>query len=331
MLVLLFRPVNESDLEEWLQELGIAALSWTPLAGDVSLRRYYRIDRQNAPSLLAAYYPESLRETMTRFAAAAALLASAGVRVPEIHQSDVRHGWMLLEDLGSATLFELGERSAERKAACFAGAVASATRIAGLDRTAVVGLGSPPLDAGLLRRELEPTLELLFDPAGLARRPVERRDLLSALGELCDRLAADPLVPCHRDFMSRNLVPLSTGIAVIDFQDLRLGPPAYDLASLLNDSYFPDRDSENALLPDAWRTGAALAQYERAVVQRTLKAAGTFARFAARGNPRHLPLIAPTLARALPHLERLEETQAVFRSLRSWWSSDLVVGAHLLE
>jgi hypothetical protein len=74
---------------------------------------------------------------------------------------------------------------------------------------------------------------------------------------------------------------------------------------------FPIR-ARSGLLPPRWRGPRLRGQYSRAVVQRTLKAGGTFARFAAQGNPRHLPLIAPTLRRAARHLARLPETAEVF-------------------
>jgi hypothetical protein len=318
--------VITADLRAWLAELGCGVRACTALAGDLSQRRYFRIVRDDGSRLLAAYYPESLRPAMARFQAARALLAGAGVRVPEIRESSSARGWMLVEDLGDATLFECAGLPQERSTALFLAAARSAGRIAGLELEAVVRLGNPPLDGIALRRELEPTCEFLLDPRGLARLPGERRDLLAALDELCSRLAEDPLVPCHRDYMARNLIPLADTVAVIDFQDLRLGPPAYDLASLLNDSFFPDRALEAAILPERWRSPAARAQYSRAVVQRTLKAGGTFARFAAAGNARHLPLIAPTLARAVPHLELLPETAGAFRPLRGWWSSQLATG-----
>ena len=41
----------------------------------------------------------------------------------------------------------------------------------------------------------------------------------------------------HRDFQSRNLIVKDGRIRVLDFQGGRLGPLAYDLASLLNDPY----------------------------------------------------------------------------------------------
>ncbi len=41
----------------------------------------------------------------------------------------------------------------------------------------------------------------------------------------------------YRDFQSRNMMVWSGGIGLIDFQAARLGPPQYDLASLLIDPY----------------------------------------------------------------------------------------------
>lgn len=325
MLVLLFGAVTTADLDGFLDDSGLGARSLTPLAGDLSQRRYFRIVLEDGGRLLAAHYPENLRPAMTRFAAARSLLADAGVRVPEIRRWSTGRGWMLVEDLGPETLFE-SRCPPERQTALYLAAVESAGRIAGLNAQEVERLGSPALDGLALRRELEPTVEFLLDPGGLAQLPGERRELLAALDELCARLGGGPLVPCHRDYMARNLVPVGDAVAVIDFQDLRLGPPAYDLASLLNDSFFPAPTLEEALLPQCWLAPEAREQYSRAVVQRALKAGGTFARFAARGNARHLPLVASTLARAVRHLEILPETAPVFAALRDWWTSKLARG-----
>lgn len=320
-----------AELERFLRDAGYDFRDVAALPGDLSQRLYFRVGLESGTSLLAAHYPADLRASMARFEAARSLLAGAGVRVPEIRLSRRESGWMLIEDLGPETLYEASGDSTAAREARFLSAIEVAGRIAGLDSTLVAALGNPPLDGAALRRELDPTFEFLLDVRGLAELPRERRELLLALDELCARLAGDPLVPCHRDFMSRNLIPITGGIAdgaadgvaVIDFQDLRLGPPAYDLASLLNDSYFPVPALEEKLLPARWRTGLAHEQYSRAVVQRTLKAAGTFARFAARGKPRHLPLVGPTVARAARHLEALPETARAFRALEGWWSSRL--------
>jgi aminoglycoside/choline kinase family phosphotransferase len=41
----------------------------------------------------------------------------------------------------------------------------------------------------------------------------------------------------HRDFQSRNIMVTEQGLGILDWQGARLGPPAYDLASLLIDPY----------------------------------------------------------------------------------------------
>ena len=54
---------------------------------------------------------------------------------------------------------------------------------------------------------------------------------------IADELAGEPRVLCHRDYHSRNLMLHDRRLYIIDFQDARMGPDTYDLASLLRDSY----------------------------------------------------------------------------------------------
>ena len=61
--------------------------------------------------------------------------------------------------------------------------------------------------------------------------------------------------------------------------------------------------------------------YHRAATQRTLKAIGTFAAFALRGSARHLPLVGPTLRRALVHMARVPETGDLVPELASRWGA----------
>src|SRR5690606_16583196 len=109
-------------------------------------------------------------------------------------------------------------------------------------------------------------------------------------------------------------------LAVLDHQDLRLGPSAYDAASLFNDSLYPDEERVRVILGEAlW----ASAGYHAAVVQRALKIVGTFASFARRGHPRHLPLVAPSLRRALAHLAAMPEHARLAAVLERRWAAAL--------
>lgn len=306
-------------LPDWLREHRFAVRAVEPLAGDVSPRRYARVHLAGG-SAVAALYPPEVASACGRFLRASELLVARGVPVPRILAADCEAGWMLVEDLGPATLYEFAERPWPELEPALAAGVDLLPRIASADREAVAAL-NPPLDAALLARELRQTRELLLEPLGLERDPGLARAVDEALAALCAALGGGTLVPCHRDLMPRNVVPRgpwpSTDLAVLDHQDLRLGPATYDLASWLNDSLFAPPDVEQRLLARAGLDD--LEGYRRAVVQRALKATGTYLSFARRGARRHLPLVAPTLARAARHLPALPETSPTAARLAALW------------
>jgi len=321
-----------ADLGAWLETLGRPPIAVPePLPGDVSLRRYVRVVLAGGEAAIAAFYPPEIRAAQARFDAAAELLERVAVRVPRRLATDAERGWSLVEDLGPRTLYDERGVGWDRLERVLEEAVEIAGRIATIPTAAAESLGCPPLDRELLRRELRQTESLVLDPAGAIADAEERAELASALDTLCERLAREPVCSCHRDLMARNLVPTAAGLGVLDFQDLRLGPAAYDLASLLNDSLFPPADVEARLLERA--TGSARPDdgYRRAVAQRALKATGTFAAFAARGSDRHLGLIPETLGRATVHLLALPETGSVWRRLLRRSGSALGVPERLLH
>lgn len=309
-------PADEG-LGEWLAGARFEVRETRPLAGDVSPRRYARLTAMDGSTAILARYPAEVREACDRFARSTALLADAGVPVPRVLAAGCGRGWMLVQDLGERTLADLGDRPWSELAPYFEDAAAVAARIAALP-PAVVRELNPPLDGALMRRELLQTRELFLEPEGLVPPAA---DLDGALDRLCGELAAEPPVPCHRDYMARNLVPAGPGrVAVLDHQDLRLGPPAYDLASLLNDTLFPPADLERRLVAAAFPGDDGRRRYHRAAAQRTLKAVGTYAAFARRGSVRHLPLIAPTLRRFLRHFGNVPEGAPHAAGLERAWA-----------
>jgi aminoglycoside/choline kinase family phosphotransferase len=322
-------PVEPVELAAWLAAAGHEAAEIQPLPGDVSPRRYYRVlfrEGADATAILATYPPE-VRATCPRFLRTTGILRAAGVRVPRVLASDCEAGWMLVEDLGPDTLGDWGRgRPWSELAGYFEHARELADRIARLPTDGLAEL-NPPLGRELLARELAQTWELFLEPEGLVSDPALAADLRAALATLCATLGAEPPVPCHRDFMARNLMPLLSegdhGLTVLDHQDLRLGPPFYDLASLLNDTLFPPPEAEAALLRAALPAPADRARYHRAAAQRTLKAVGTYAKFARQGANRHLPLIAPTLARFVKHFSSIPEGESLAARLADAWSPAL--------
>jgi aminoglycoside/choline kinase family phosphotransferase len=271
-----------------------------------------------------------LRPVCRRFRVTTALLGEIGVPTPAVLAADCRRGLMLLEDLGERTLYEEPRREWSALAPLYQRAVSYVRRLQSLPRERVAAV-NPPLDSSLLQWELRKTWELALIPRGLVGPPAVADAFAAALVRLCDELGRpERLAPCHRDFMPRNLMRRAGGdrasageLVVLDHQDLRLGPPAYDLASLLNDSLFPppglEEELQRTLLPG--ETGAL--DYRRAVVQRTIKAVGNYCDFARRGFDRHIKLVVPTLARAWRWFAAVPELQPLVGELRPAWEAVL--------
>jgi aminoglycoside/choline kinase family phosphotransferase len=99
---------------------------------------------------------------------------------------------------------------------------------------------------------------------------------------------------------------------VIDFQDARMGPDTYDLASLLRDSYvdITDRELDGFLAYFLAVQGSAdpvafRRRFDLMAVQRNLKALGTFGyQAAARGNPIYIQYMPRTLRYVRDNFEK---------------------------
>jgi aminoglycoside/choline kinase family phosphotransferase len=126
--------------------------------------------------------------------------------------------------------------------------------------------------------------------------------------QIVEELAGEPRVLCHRDYHSRNLMLHDGNLYIIDFQDARMGPDTYDLASLLRDSYVDLTSSQVdeliAYFVVLTRGGSGSAEvssefrrrFDVMALQRNLKALGTFGyQTVTRGNPVYIQYIPRTL------------------------------------
>jgi aminoglycoside/choline kinase family phosphotransferase len=118
---------------------------------------------------------------------------------------------------------------------------------------------------------------------GARLHPLEEELFQQFYGWLCASLESVERVLCHRDFQSRNLMVTPHGLRVIDYQDARLGPVPYDLASLLRDSSL-DLDAdlvEEGIRYFLSRRGGLAEEefrddFSRVALQRNIKDLGTF-------------------------------------------------------
>ena len=250
-------------------------------------RRYFRLHLPEGRTAVGVVYPPEEDGSRRRWIAARALLGSA-VRVPEMIADD-GGGNQIVEDLGHADLAQLCAAAPHERAAWLARAADAAAAIAQLPDPGI----NPAFDAALLRRELDLAREAVFDT--LERRPLSapEREAHDAWADaLVREILEHPTALCHRDFHGNNLFPIGERIAVIDFQDVRIGPDSYDLASLLWErttlDWMDEAQAAAVIARFAARRGlepgAFAARLERVLLQRAWKVCGTFARAAVLGK-----------------------------------------------
>jgi aminoglycoside/choline kinase family phosphotransferase len=241
---------------------------------------------------------------------------------------DGARGVVLQEDLGDETLQALLKDASEaRLAELYREAV---DRIAQLQLRAAAGPQKAAcfriaFDIEKLSWELHYFLKHFVEGLRGADLTVEDRAVLSeAFHQLSQEIASWPRVLCHRDYHSRNLMAHGERLVWIDFQDARMGPASYDLASLLRDAYVdvPEELAED--LKERFRQQAApdeprevfRRRYDLMCVQRNLKTLGTFGFMATvRQNPVYLQYIPRTAAHARKNLARYPELERLWRTL----------------
>ena len=263
-----------------------------PLCGDGSDRKFFRIFR-GAGSLIGLISPRRAELPLTdendSYFLIGNHLRSKGLPVPRILHADTGRGRFLLEDAGDLHLQGFVQSRRPRLESIYAHVIRMLGALHGK-----AGEGFEPrfcFDAALYdpafvyERELEYFRKsFVIGCMGFETTPDELRPEFEAIAEEAG-VSGSSLV-FHRDFQSRNIMVHRAGLRLIDFQGMRFGPPAYDLASLLIDPYvkLPNRLQDRLLSAywssTGWRFGASrgdfLRKFEAVRLARNLQILGAY-------------------------------------------------------
>jgi aminoglycoside/choline kinase family phosphotransferase len=270
-----------------LRNLPKAPQTIERLAGDASTRAYYRAHYSDGSTAVLMLQPEPGRNLEASFLDVHGFLERLGLPVPKVYLHDPRAGLLVLEDLGNDLLeLVVGRSEDSRVRDLYIRAVELLIRMRRCTRGRESRCGAFRLafDQGKLMEELH--FFMTHFVRGLcALRPSRHAEVeLEAFFTMISAvLAAEPRIFSHRDFHSRNLILHRNRLVMIDFQDARVGPAQYDLASLLRDSYvsLPDElvsELLNYYAADFPQAHTARFRYIFDVMslQRNIKALGTF-------------------------------------------------------
>ena len=305
----LFRAFDWPDpvLAPALSRMGwpLAGTFVEPLGGkrgsDRSFLRLYW------PGVESAVYARhgGVRAENDRYAGHAAVLREAGVPVPGVLADLPEARAIVMEDAGDLSLETLAafDPAAALDAYERLMPAVAAMHSEGAETARRRGIAlEPPLGMEVMRWE-----HGLFEEHLLRGRLCMDglpRDAAAELESVATKLASAPQALIHRDLQSSNVFIMQDGsVRLIDFQGMRYGPAAYDLASLLCDAYvtiLDDAARERLLARYArllpYDGPAAVALFPQAAVQRLVQALGAFGRLSGIGIARFAAFIPPAAA-----------------------------------
>ncbi|MDY6838998.1 MAG: sugar phosphate nucleotidyltransferase [Thermodesulfobacteriota bacterium] len=304
-------------------------LAWSNLKGDGSERRWYRVSRKETTLVLVDHGPPSGDNICEAdsFFAIGRHLHNRGVAVPRIYGYDRPSGLVALEDLGDLHLQTLILRTQAQEKV-----IASYSQV--LDLLVLMGVEgakgfdpafsyeTPQYDEDLiLNKEARYFVDAFLN--GYMGLGIDFEDLHQEFKLLAQRaLYKSHIGFMHRDFQSRNIMIKDNRCYAIDFQGGRLGPLAYDLASLLIDPYvqLPQRLQKDLLSYYIRRLQAFVAvdplaffhTYTYCAINRNLQILGAFAFLGKKKGKQDFKKYIPQAVRSLKrHLRQIEPETCV--------------------
>ncbi len=290
--------------DQFLDQTGWGAAERAFLAGDASDRSYDRVTLSDKTAVLMDA-PPGKGDDPAQFLTIARHLSGLGLSAPRCLGKDLRHGFLLLEDLGDGLFTRLIADDPGQEAPLYHAATDVLVHLQARP--------APPDLPDLSAAEWAEAAAFALDWYRFAitgdRVPTD--GFRSVLGDLLHYHADGPRVLILRDYHAQNLLwlPERQGLArvgLLDFQLAQMGQPGYDLVSLLQDArrdVQPDTQ-EQMIRRFAARAGLEEGTFRRAYAilgaQRALRILGIFARLClVAGKPGYLPL----LPRVWQHLQ----------------------------
>lgn len=307
-----------AGLDAFLESNGWGGSAVSPLAGDASFRRYFRIASTDGRHAILMDAPPP-HEDPRPFISIAEYLITQGFRGPEIYARDLNRGLVLLEDFGDERMREHLDYLPEDEIRIYSQAIDTLIALA-----KVPPADLPPYDQPAYMREVQLLTEWYMPAMGLEFDAEEYDALwIEVLAPISD--TAHRTVTVLRDYHAENVMLLPDGEqGIIDFQDALVGHPAYDLVSLLQDARRDVSPELEGQMLDHYRAKAMPGadfdlHYALLGAQRNTKIIGIFTRLWKRdGKERYLSF--------LPRMWRLLERDLEhpgLAKLKDWFDTNI--------
>ena len=315
-------------IKAFVKDIGYpsAGIDVRPIPSDGSQRLFWRVlpDQADISFIAMENAPKdnSAEKENLAYLKIGTHLFQKGLPVPKIHRVDLHRGWFILDDFGDTNL-QNAASTRDIRIPLYADVVEILFRLQTIGRqgfdTAWCSQAKRYDQAVMRRYESDYFRDaFLHRYLGLKKDWPELNTPFDHLAETASK--ADTHFFLHRDFQSRNIMVFKEGIGIIDWQGGRLGPLAYDLASLLIDPYAQLSKEEGErvyqhylLLLKEYQFGSLdpfKRSYPYLAIQRNLQILGAFSYLSkAQGKPFFETYIPPAIKTLHSLLDELKDPE----------------------
>ena len=274
-------------IKSWLDSTSYKDYKLEIASEDASFRKYYRLKKDDKTFILMDSSKEL--ESLKPFIDITKRLLEVDVTAPQILESNLEDGYLILEDFGSTHYFDVLDWDNFEE--LYKKAIDEIIKMQNADSSNL-----PPYDKEFLTKEMNLMQEWYMEKLLPVVLSNEQKEIIrKTINDIADEVLTQPQGNfVHRDFHSRNIMIKDENLGVIDHQDAMSGAVTYDLVSLLKDCYI-EFDREDILkLALYYRDKKELDVDDETFIkwfdfmgmQRHIKVLGVFARLFKRDDKR---------------------------------------------
>ncbi len=292
---------EKNALSIWLKEtLPCDVYNVSSLAGDASLRQYYRITYADQSRILMDSHLDI--SAFHKFIEISEYLNSHNLPAPKIYATDKDYAFALIEDFGDDLFLDV--INSDNRESLYKKALDILIKMQGFTNTETI---APNFTSEKILMELNLFNEWFIDKyLRLDFTKSQKKVIDNSFSQIVDILLSMPQTFSHMDYHSRNIIVLKNyNLGIIDYQDAKISPFTYDLVSILKDCYIKLPEYFVANLLNYYYENSNLArnltnsEFIRAFnlcgLQRHIKVLGIFSRLHIRDNKdrylQDLPLV----------------------------------------
>ena len=210
------------------------------IRSDASFREFFRLKKGNKTSIIVTARKEKFKNLIA-YSAINKFLRGKGIHTPKIISQHFSEGIMEIEDFGDNTLFHSIRKSKNifpyyKKSI---NVILKLQKIKPINKIKIKSNRNLKLNNYNLKN-LHKDSDLFLNwylPGVLGKRKSKKfkKKIKIELNKLYKQIYFKNKFIVHRDFHVSNIMPVKSKLGIIDTQDVILGNPMYDVASLIDD------------------------------------------------------------------------------------------------